>query len=207
MYVVIEELLRDLSGQRAAGPHPSFTVFDLWKSFELIAERGSIGRKSLAEELAIGEGAIRTMVSRLKNSGMISTSKIGCSLTDRGSEIWKKFQMVIPRKVEIARNDLTTAPYNVAVQVRGRSERVRNGLEQRDAAVAVGGRGAVTLVFKGGRLIVPMVSEDLSKDYPAAFHQISERMKLEESDAVVIGGGENPKSAERGALAAAWTLI
>jgi len=196
-----------LSMQKAPGPYPSFTVFDLLRVIELIGRKGPIGRGKLAEELVIGGGVIRTLVNRLKDSGMISTSKLGCSLTEKGSELWNRFQMMIPQKVRLMESDLALAPYSVAVLVKGRGDKVRHGLEQRDAAVAVGAKGATTLVFKASKLVAPMVSEDLAKDYPVAFVQITQMMNLEENDVVVIGSAEDPKRAEYGALAAAWALI
>jgi len=204
---VIKEVLTDLSMQKAPGPYPSFTVFDLLRMIELIAEKGPIGRGKLAVELEIGGGAIRTLISRLKDSGMISASKLGCSLTKRGFEFWNRIQLIIAQKVILVESDLTFAACNVAVLLKGRGDKVRKGLEQRDAAVAVGAKGATTLVFKGGKLVVPMVTEDLARDFPVAFGKITRMLDLEENDVVVIGSAEDPKKAEYGALAAAWTLI
>lgn len=204
---MIKETLADLSMQKAPGPHPSFNVFDLLKVIELIAKKGPIGRGKLAEELNVGGGAIRTLINRLKDSGMISTSKLGCSLTEKGLEFWKEVQLIIPQKARLTRNDLTFAAHNVAVLVRNRGSSVRHGLQQRDAAVAAGAKGATTLIFKENKLTAPMISGDLAKDYPEAFSQITRLMNLEEKDVVVIASAEDPKKAEYGALAAAWTLI
>lgn len=204
---MIKETLRDLSMEKAPGPHPSFTVFDLLRAIELIAKKEPIGRGKIADKLEIGEGAVRTLIGRLKDSKMIVTSKPGCSLTEKGSELWNEIQLIVPQKVRLMENDFTFAPYNVAVLVRGRSTKITHGLEQRDAAVAAGARGATTLVFKGNKLGVPMVSEDLSKDFPLAFNQITGLMRLEENDVVVIGSADDLKKAEYGALAAAWTII
>lgn len=204
---MLKEFLRDLSMQKAPGPHPSFTIFDLLRVIELIGKKGTIGRGKLAEELGIGGGVIRTLINRLKDSGVISTSKLGCSLTEKGLELWNKFQLIVPQKFRLIESDLMLAPYSVAVQVKGRGDKVRHGLEQRDAAVAVGAKGATTLVFKASKLVAPMVSEDLAKDYPVAFSQITQMMNLEDNDVVVIGSAEDPKRAEYGALAAAWALI
>lgn len=202
-----KEVLRDLSMQKAPGPYPSFTVFDLFRVIGLIAQKGPIGRGVLAEELGIGGGAVRTLINRLKSSRMIDTSRLGCSLTKKGLEFWRGVQLIIPRKVRLEENDLTLTAYNVAVLVKVRSDKVRYGLEQRDAAVAVGAKGATTLVFKGNKLAAPMVSDDLAKDYPLAFSQITRVLNLEENDVIVIGSADDPKTAEYGALAAAWTLI
>ncbi|MFQ6095028.1 MAG: DUF4443 domain-containing protein [Candidatus Bathyarchaeia archaeon] len=204
---MIKKYLTELSTQKAPGPRPSFTVFDLLKVIELVAEKGPIGRGKLAEKLEIGGGAIRTLIKRLKDFGLIDMSKFGCSLTEKGRRVWEEIRHSIPYKVRLLENDLTFAPYNVAVLVRDRGDRVRHGLEQRDAAVTVGAKGATTLVFRDKKLVVPMVSEDLAKDFPVAFNQITRLMRIEENDVIVIGSADDLKKAEYGALSAAWTLI
>lgn len=201
------ESLSELLTQRAPGPTPSFNVFDLLRVLELIARTGSVGRGKLAEDLEIGAGVIRTLINRLREAGLISISKLGCSLTPKGLELWNEFQLVLPQKVRLTESDLALAPHSVAILVKSRSDRVRNGLEQRDAAVAAGSKGAVTLVFTKNRLAAPMVSEDVAKDYPIAFSQLTRVMKLQENDVVVVACAESLKRAEYGALAAAWTLI
>ncbi len=204
---MIKDYLTDLSAPKAPGPQPSFTVFDLLMVIWLIAEKGPIGRGKLSEELDIGGGAIRTLIKRLKESGVIDTSRLGCSLTEKGSNVWDEIGQLIPQKVRLPENDLTFAVYNVAVLVKGRGDRVKDGLEQRDATIAVGAKGATTLIYRDKKLIVPQVSEDLAKDFPVAFEQIARQMRVQENDVVVIGSADALKKAEYGALAAAWTLI
>jgi len=204
---VVKEFLEDLSVQKAPGPSPSFNVFDLWRAIELIAKKGLIGRGRLAEELGIGEGTVRTLIGRLANSGIIATSRFGCSLTRKGFELWNRIQLIVPQKVMLPENDLTFAAHNVALLLKNRGDCVSHGLEQRDAAVAVGAKGAITLIFKDDKLVAPMVSDDLARDFPKAFNQIIRSMNPEENDVVVIGSADTPEKAEYGALAAAWTLI
>lgn len=204
---MIKEYLMNLSAPKAPGPQPSFTVFDLVTAIELIAKEGPIGRGRLAEELDLGGGAIRTLIKRLMESGLIDTSKLGCSLTQEGSKIWNEICEIIPQKVRLPENDLAFAVYNVAVLVKGRADRVGDGLQQRDATVAAGAKGATTLIYRDKKLIVPQVSQDLAMDFPGAFRQITEKMRIEENDVIVIGSADTPKGAEVGALAAAWTLV
>ena len=80
-------------------------------------------------------------------------------------------------------------------------------MKQRDAAVRVGAKGAITIVLKNGKLVIPAVSLDLSKDYPIAFNQITSLMKLEEEDVIIISNADQRREAEYGALAAAWSII
>jgi len=203
----LKKFLESLLEERAPGPFPSFSVLHLIKCLELVAKTGQIGRGKLAEELRIGEGATRTLIERLKTARLISVSRKGCVLTEKGKKIWNEFKSIFPQKTSLERNELALADCNVAVQIRGVGNRVRIGVEQRDAAIIAGAKGATTLVFMGKKLILPKMSEDVSHDFPVAFHQITTLLKLKENDAVVVGSADTWSRAEYGALAAAWTLI
>jgi predicted transcriptional regulator len=203
----LKKFLESLLEEKAPGPYPSFSVYNLIKAFELIAKTGQVGRGKLAEELKIGEGATRTLIERLKTAHLIIVSKKGCSLTEKGKKIWNKLESILPQKTNLERNELALADCTVAVHVRGGGGRVRTGIEQRDAAVIAGAKGAATLVFKGEKLIMPNISEDVSQDFPIAHRQITALLKLKENDAIVIGSADTWSKAEYGALAAAWTLI
>lgn len=203
----MKRFLESLLEEKAPGPYPSFSVYHLIKGLELVAKTGQVGRGKLSEELGIGEGATRTLIERLKTAHLISVSKKGCSLTEKGKKIWKKFESIFPQKNNLEKNELALADCNVAVQIRGGGDRVRTGVEQRDAAVIAGAKGAATLVFKGKKLVMPNVSEDVSQDFPIVFRQVKALLRLKENDAVVIGSADTWSRAEYGALAAAWTLI
>jgi len=203
----LKKFLESLLEEKAPGPYPSFSVYHLIKAFELVAKTGQVGRGKLAEELKIGEGATRTLIERLKTANLIAVSKKGCSPTEKGKKIWNKFESILPQKTNLERNELALADCTVAVHVRGGGGKVRTGIEQRDAAIIAGAKGATTLVFKGEKLIMPNISEDVSQDFPIAHRQITALLKLRENDAVVIGSADTWSRAEYGALAAAWTLI
>jgi len=205
--MTIKKFLERLLEERPPGPYPSFSLFHLIRALELIAKKGPIGRGKLSEELKTGEGATRTIIDRLKDAELIVTSKPGCSLTKDGERIWNEFQSIFPRKVRLEESKLTLAACNVAMLIKGCGDRVRAGVEQRDAAIMTGARGATTLVFKSQKLTAPMISENVARDFPAAFNQITELMEMDDNDVIVIGSADTWERAEYGALAAAWTLI
>jgi len=203
----LKKFFESLLEEKAPGPYPSFSVYHVIKGLELIAKTGQVGRGKLAEELEIGEGATRTLIERLKIAHLISVSRRGCSLTEKGKKIWNEFESIFPQKTNIEKNELALADCNVAVQIRGGGNKVRTGVEQRDAAIIAGAKGATTLVFKDKKLVMPNISDDVSRDFPVAFRQIEVLLKLKENDAIVIGSAETWSKAEYSALAAAWTLI
>jgi len=203
----LKKFLESLLKEKAPGPYPSFSIFHLIKAFELIAKTSQIGRCKLSDELKIGQGATRTLIERLKDADLVSTSRKGCSLTTKGEKVWSEFQLTFPQKINLDKNELTLADCNIALQVSGGGNRLRAGLEQRDAAIITGARSAITIVFKKQKLIIPAISEDVARDFPSVFRQITGLLKLKENDAVVIGSADNWSQAEYGALAAAWSLI
>lgn len=201
-----KRLLEKITGKMAPGPSPTFSILHMLRAIELIEER-AIGRSKLAEELEVGEGAVRTMISRLKDAGIITTSKRGCTLTSKGVKLWDDYRTVFRRKVEVGKSELTLADYNFAILVKNCGHRVKSGMEQRDAAVMVGGRGATTIMFKRGRLVIPSVSDDVGEDFPEPANQLIRLLEPEDNDVVVIGSADSLVKAEYAALAAAWTLL
>ena len=203
----IKETLTNLAYKRAPGPLPAFNILDLIRFLRILAESECMGRGKIARKLDLGEGTTRTIIKRLTEESLITKSRSGCSLTYKGKKLWSKIREILPKIVEIEDNELTLAPYSVAVLVKGCAKKVKSGLEQRDAAIISGARSAVTMVFKDNRLIIPGVSFDLRRDYPLAFREIMRLMKPEEGDVIIISSADTLKCAEYGALAAALSII
>ena len=202
----VKEILNSLIKEKAPGPALTFTLLHLIKALELMAE-GPIGRGKLAKNLGIGEGTVRTIIKRLKDSNIIEISREGCHLTSFGRKLWEKFKKKIPKKVFLEKNEFSLAQYSVAVLVKGCGSKVRTGMKQRDAAIMVGADGATTMVVKDKKLIIPGVSDNIAKDYPVAYKQIVKLLNPEQNDVVIVGTAKTREKAEYGALAAALTLL
>jgi len=206
MPYTFKQLLEKIISEKASGPSPSFSVFHLLHAIELISEK-TIGRSKLAENLNVGEGAVRTIINRLKDADLVVTSKSGCTLTSEGLRLWREYKSIFKKKTEIGKNELTLADYNFAILIKNRGHKVRSGVEQRDAAVMAGAKGATTIMFKEGRLKIPSVSDDVAKDFPNAANQIVRLLEPEENDVIIIGSADSLGKAEYGTLAAAWTVL
>jgi predicted transcriptional regulator len=202
----LKKFIENIVRQKAPGPSTTFSMFHIFYALELMAAK-PIGRNKLAEKLNVGEGAIRTIISRLKDGGLIVTSKEGCRLTEKGADIWEKIEEIFPKRVEIERTPLTTAEYNYAFLVKNSGHKVKSGIEQRDAAIMGGARRAVVIVSKNGHLMIESVSKSIQNDFPEASNKIFKDLKPEENDVIVIAGADNPLKAKRGAFAASWVLL
>lgn len=201
-----KRFIETLASPKGPGPSTTFSMFHIFYALELMAKK-PIGRNKLAEKLDVGEGAIRTIISRLKDAGLIVTSKEGCTLTDKGLDVWKSFVEVYPARMEIGRTALTTSKYNYAFLVKNMAHKVKSGIEQRDAAIMGGARRALVIVSKNGHLIIESVSNAIDKEFPEAAGEILEKLKPEENDVIIIAGADSLLRAKRGAFAASWVLI
>jgi predicted transcriptional regulator len=201
-----KRLIESLASPKGPGPSTTFSMFHIFYALELMAKK-PIGRNKLAGKLNVGEGAIRTIISRLKDSGLIVTSKEGCLLTDKGLSVWKNFEAAFPKRVEFGKTALTTSEYSYAFLVKNRGDRVKSGIDQRDAAIMGGARRALVIVFKNDRLIIESISDSLEKDFPEAATVILEDLAPADNDAIIIAGADSSLKAKRGAFAASWVLI
>jgi predicted transcriptional regulator len=201
-----KRFIESLASPKGPGPATTFSMFHIFYALELLAEK-PIGRNKLAEKLNVGEGAIRTIVSRLKEAGLIVTSKEGCILTDKGLSLWKSFVEVYPKRSEIGKTALTTSKFNYAFLVRNKAHKVGSGIDQRDAAIMGGARRALVIVCRNGRLMIESVSNSIEEEFPEAAGEILEKLGPEDNDVIVIAGADDPLRARRGAFAASWILI
>ena len=202
----MKSLLEKLTREKAPGPAHSFSTVHVVKALELISEK-PIGRILLSEKLLLGRGATRTLLERLKTHGLVAVERKGCTLTSRGMREWKALHAALPQKATLSKSALTVGSFNVAVLVKQGAGKVHSGLEQRDAALMAGARGATTLVHRGGELTVPPDHRVVAEDFPEVCREILNSLAPEENDAVVVGSADMPEKAEYGALAAALSLI
>ena len=206
MAASLKKFLQQIAGKKAPGPSTTFTIFHVYYALELMAQK-PIGRNKLAEKLSVGDGAVRTIISRLKEAGLIETSKEGCNLTKKGLEIWHHFEEIFPKQVDIPKNALNTSSFNHAFLVKNCGQKVTSAIDQRDAAIIAGARNALVMVYKNGHLCIESVSDCIEKEYPKAASQILKELTPQDNDVIIIAGADSALKAKRGAFAASWSLI
>lgn len=206
MAASLKKFMQEVAGKKAPGPSTSFTIFHVFYALELLSEK-PLGRNKLAEKLNVGDGAVRTIIHRLVDAGLIETSKAGCNLTKKGKETWQQFEAIFPKRVDLPKLDLKMSEVNYAFLVKNSGEKVGTGIDQRDAAIIAGARKALVIVYSKGHLCIESVSDDLQKLYPQAAAEILQKLEPQENDAIVIASAESALKAKRGAFAASWSLI
>jgi predicted transcriptional regulator len=201
-----KKFIEGLASEKAPGPSTTFSMFHIFFALELMAQK-PIGRNKLAEKMGVGEGAIRTIISRLKEADLIVTAKEGCSLTEKGTKTWSKFEELFPARVEVEQTELTHSANNYAFLVKNSGHKIASGIEQRDAAIMGGAKRAIAIVSKNGHLVIDSVSGSIEKEFPQAAAKILKNLKPQDNDVIIIAGADTPVKAKRGAFAAAWVLI
>lgn len=191
-------VLQGITAKTAPGRTPDFTPAHLLFALNLLSER-RIGRKQLAEELRIGEGTVRTIISRFSDEGLIKVSRPGISLSNKGVAFLERIQDRISWG-RFPSTDLTVAENNVIVLIREASTNIRYGVEQRDQALINGAKGATTLVMIDGSWVMPGTNEtvELIPD---------DKMSPKDGDVVIIGSAVDEFNAGLGALSAALNII
>jgi len=178
---------------------PRFDTIHIQMAIEQIAKHNRTSRKQIVKEIGVGEGSVRTILNQLKNQGLITSSKGGHVLTEKGKHFLEKSQEFI--KVDVG--DLTVGRTNVATLVKGAASKVKRGIEQRDEAIKAGAEGASVLIFEKGKLRFPDGFVEVEEGTGKILMKL---LKPREGDVVVIGAAGDTRAAEAGARAAAQTL-
>jgi hypothetical protein len=194
-------LLHQLVSKTAPGRTPDFTPAHLFYAL-ITLENQRIGRKQLASELKLGEGTIRTMIRRLLDEKMIIVGRPGISLSKSGVDFLDSVRTVLLWK-PLSSTDITVDTVNWVTLVRGASEKVRFGVEQRDTALIHGATGATTIVYKKEIWEIPGIDEEVD-DY---ILDTLKELNPCEKDVAIIGSSGDNFTAAIGAIAAALDLL
>jgi hypothetical protein len=202
------ESLRDVLSSGYKGPRAVFSEVHVLKAMLAIGAAGSIGRGRLGSIVGLGQGEVRTLIKRLKEKNLILIEPEGCRLSKKGEMEFQKLKQKVPWSSSVDARSLGIGKECAAVLVRGAGKNVRKGLEQRDAAVRVGAKGAFTGLFAKGRFTLPGEDwVDCEKDGPDGLWSAARSARPMEGDVLIVAGADSEEAAELGALAAALTLI
>ena len=204
---MVLETLREVLDSDYRGPRAVFTQVDVLKAIVAVGTAGSIGRGKLGTSTGLGQGEVRTLIKRLRDSGLITIESNGCSLSARGRREYERIASLLPWSSRVEASRLNIGSVCWAVVVAGSAGKVRFGLEQRDAAIRAGAEGAFTAVFRGGRFLVPGEGTDCEGEGPSEPWTNIRKARIQETDVVIVTGSQNASVSENGALAAFLTLM
>ena len=199
--------LQNIVSRKGSSKVLTFSIPHVFKALQLLSDEKFVSRATLGKEIRLGEGAVKTLISHLKEAEMIDSTRSGNFLTDKGKKFTLQLQKIIPNECEIGKNSLTASKNNHAIILKKYSSAIKTGLEQRDYAIMYGSSGCTTLVFKNNKFVFPGEDKDcLSKDKKTR-QILFEKLNPSNEDIIIISSSEDSFVAEISAKnSALWTI-
>jgi hypothetical protein len=207
MYV---KALAKITSKYAPSRILSFDSVHVFKVLKLIESKGHVSRNLLCQELALGEGSIKTLLKHMKIQGLLEATKSGTVMTEKGTKISSEILLSIPAETGIPKCSVALGKFNHVVLLKGFGFAVKLGIEQRDAAIKIGALGATTLLFKDGKFVMPIIGTSNAplKNESYMHKLLIDRLKPEECDVIIIGSdNDDRRMAELAAKNAALMTI
>jgi hypothetical protein len=202
----IKKLL-DIVTRKGSSKVLSFSIPHVFKALQILSKEKYVSRVTFCNELHIGEGAVRTLISHLKQDGMVDTIKAGTFLTQKGKKFTKKFSDVITSQCVIESCNIARGKYNHAFLVKNYARIICNGMDQRDYAIMYGAKSATTLSFENDKFVFPNETNNALEDDVKTKNILLEKLKPEERDIVIIASSDDPFVSEISAMNSVLTTL
>lgn len=172
------------------GNIPNYTKIDILRAFLLLDK--PISRLELVDKLGLGEGTIRTILNILKNKKLISSTRKGHFLTEKGKLLSKEIKKIIEIK-----HNLNYSFYkkpNVSILLRNAKNKEFD-IAHRDIAIRNGADSCLIFKFKNNRLILPLFRMKFDGE------KIKSSFNFNENDLLIVAFSKNKRVAENAGLA------
>lgn len=200
--------LQKVANRYAPSRMLSFDSVHVFKTLQLINDKGHVSREQLCEELELGEGTVRTLIRHMKMHGLVETTNAGTKMTRKGNLFFSELLSSLPSELHLSKCKITLGKHNYAILIKQMSFAVKSGIEQRDAAIKVGASGATTLLFKHNKFLIPQTNYDALKGEDKLAKQLVENLHPHEKDVIIIGtDNSSKKRAEFAAKNAALVTV
>ena len=201
------EILQNIVSRKGSSKILTFSTPHVFKALQLLGHDKYVSRATLGREIHLGEGAVKTLVSHLKEANIIESTKSGSFLTEKGKKIVKQLQKTVPFECEIKKSRLVSGKQNHAIILKNYAYAIKSGLEQRDYAIMYGSSGCVTILFQKNMFTFPRDSTDCFANDQKTKQHIIENMHPENGDVIIISSSNDPFVAEISAKnSALWTM-
>jgi len=185
------------------GPMFRFSDANIYWALYILSDGKRVGRKKLADLVGIGEGSMRRIVDTLKDWGFIIVKQTGITITKTGQTFLHQIPM---RIVDVELGGSTIGDFTQGVVVLGVSEKIHNGMQQRDAGIKVGATGCTTVVIRDGVLMIPP-DWNIDERDPMTAYKIRKDTGMTQNDVLIVGSGATKIIAVEAAINAAFELI
>ncbi len=173
-------------GRRLVSPAELFLIL------KIISEMEYVGRYYLSEKLNMGEATIRNILNTLKQLNIIEAYRGGHRLTSYGKNLINEINSIIEIHVDM---ETGISGETAVFVVKGFSNKIGSILEFRDEIIRNGGRGAIILEYKDGKLIFPDSGLPIDIWRSDIKEEILEKTTLNEGDIIIIVSSDTQKEA------------
>lgn len=179
----------------------TFSMPHVLKSILYLSNQKYVSRASFCQELKIGEGAVRTLISHLKEQGLVDSIKAGTFLTNKGKRFAEKFSAIMPAQTFLRKCCLTNGKHNCAILLKGEHiDDVGNGMQQRDFAILYGASDSLTLIFRDGEFVFSGDQMRCFEDELVIRDNLIESLEPENEDIIIITSSDDKFIAEISAI-------
>lgn len=202
------KLLQKIVIRKGTSKALTFSTPHVLKSILLLSSQQYVSRASFCQELKIGEGAVRTLISHLKERGLVDSIKAGTFLTNKGRKFADLFNKIMPSQTFLRKCCLTNGKHNCAILLKGTHiDDIGNGMQQRDYAILYGASDSLTLIYRKGEFVFSGDGVKSFPDEPEIRDNLIQSLKPQEEDIVIITSSDDKFVAEISAInTALWTI-
>ena len=190
-----------VASRKGSGKALTFGVPHVLKAVQMMHRRGYVSRAAFCDGLQMGEGAVKTLVGHMRESGIACSVRAGTHLTRKGAEMAGAMADAMPAEAALEPSGMTGGMPGHAVLVKGRAGAVKAGIEQRDMAIVCGALAAVTLVYRDGAFCFPGEWRDALAGEPGVLEAVGPGPS--EGDVLIVASAKTPLAAEMAAKNAA----
>ncbi|QUC65486.1 hypothetical protein NsoK4_04395 [Nitrosopumilus sp. K4] len=200
------ETLQNIVSRKGSSKILTFSIPHVFKALQMLSRDRFVSRATFCKEIHLGEGAVKTLISHLKEAQMVESTKSGTFLTNKGKKFIADIQKVMCNECVIKKSDFLSGKFNHAVLLKKYSKAIKTGLEQRDYAILYGSSGCTTILFKNNHFVFPDEKDCFSNE-PSIKNTLQKELSPEEEDVIIISSSDDPFVAEISAKnSALWTL-
>ena len=163
------------------GNIPNYTPVDILRAFLLVED--GISRAEIKKKLSLGEGSVRSILNNLKIKGIITSSKEGHKLTEKGRDIKKEFYQEIGEFKNIHLKELNPL-FKRGVVVKNFDTK-RSSIELRDIAIKNNADGALILRY-GKDLEMPDSEVDFFKNFRESYEELLNAFDINPGNTLVV---------------------
>ena len=201
------QTLQNIVSRKGSSKILTFSIPHVYKALQMLSNEKFVSRATFANEIHLGEGAVKTLIRHLKESEMVKSTRSGTFLTDKGQKLIKEIQNILPKECTIKKSNVIQGKFNHAILIKKYSNLIKTGLEQRDYAILYGSSGCTTIIFKNSNFVFPGDERDCFKEEPYTKKVLLNKLEPQDGDVIIISSSDDPFVAEISAKnSALWTL-